>query len=57
MSESVLYAREGSIVTLTLNEPTTRNAISPSIIEALVEHTRRINTDLGVSCVILTGAG
>ena len=57
MSEPVLYAREGSIVTLTLNEPATRNAISPAIIEALVDYTRRINTDLGVGCVIITGAG
>ncbi len=57
MSESVLYEQDGGVVTLTLNEPATRNAISPAIIEALVEHTRRINRDLSVSCVILTGAG
>ena len=57
MSESVLYEQEGGVVTLTLNEPATRNAVSPAIIETLVEHTRRINADLGVSCVILTGAG
>ena len=57
MSESVLYERDEAVVTLTLNEPATRNAISPAIIEALVEHTRRINADMAVSCVILTGAG
>lgn len=57
MNESVTYEQDGSIVTLTLNEPATRNAVSPAITEALVEYTRRINQDLTVGCVILTGAG
>ncbi len=57
MNEAVLYQQEGGVVTLTLNEPATRNAISPAIVEALVEHTLRINADLTVGCVILTGAG
>ena len=38
MSEPVLYQQEGGVVTLTLNEPATRNAISPAIVEALVAH-------------------
>lgn len=57
MSEAVRYEQDGGIVTLTLNEPKTRNALSPAIIEALVEHSERINADLSVGCVILTGAG
>ena len=57
MTEAVLHAREGGVVTLTLNEPATRNAVSPAITEALVEHVRRINQDLSVRCVVLTGAG
>lgn len=57
MADPVLYEQDGGIVTLTLNEPATRNAISPAIIEALVEATHRINADLTVGCVILTGAG
>ncbi len=57
MNEAVLYQQEGGVVTLTLNEPATRNAISPAIVEAIVEHTLRINADLTVGCVILTGAG
>jgi enoyl-CoA hydratase/carnithine racemase len=57
MTESVLYAREGGVVTLTLNESATRNAVSPSIVEGLVGHIRDINQDLSVHCVILTGAG
>ncbi len=53
----VQYEQDGGGVVLTLNEPTTRNAISPAIVEALVESTARINADLSVGCVIITGAG
>lgn len=57
MTDSVLYAREGGVVTLTLNEPKTRNAVSPAIVQALVDHVHAINQDLSVRCVVLTGAG
>lgn len=57
MSEAVLYEQQDGVVTLTLNEPETRNALSPDIIEALLSHVERINSDLGVGCVLLTGAG
>ena len=57
MTDSVLYAQDGGVVTLTLNEPETRNAISPAIVEALVGHCERINRDMSVACVVVTGAG
>jgi enoyl-CoA hydratase/carnithine racemase len=57
MSEPVLCEQEGGVVTLTLNDPDTRNALSPDMIEALLAHVDRINADVGVGCVILTGAG
>jgi enoyl-CoA hydratase/carnithine racemase len=57
MSESGTYQQDGGVVTLTLNEPDTRNALSPAIVDALVAHCSRINQDMSVSCVILTGAG
>ena len=57
MTEPVKYEQEGGVVTLTLNEPETRNAISPAIIESLLGHIARINADLTVGCVIVTGAG
>lgn len=57
MSEAVLYDEADGVVTLTLNEPETRNAISEAIIEALVGHVERINRDMQVRCVIVTGAG
>jgi enoyl-CoA hydratase/carnithine racemase len=31
MSESGTYQQDGGVVTLTLNEPDTRNALSPAI--------------------------
>lgn len=57
MSEAVKYEQEGGVVTLTLNEPDTRNALSPAIMDAIVDYVGRINADLTVGCVILTGAG
>ena len=57
MSHAVRYEQDGGIVILTLNEPRTRNAISPAIVEAMVECVSRVNADLSVGCVILTGAG
>lgn len=57
MTDSVLYSQEGGVVTLTLNEPETLNAVSDGIITGLVEAAARINADLGVGCVIVTGAG
>jgi enoyl-CoA hydratase/carnithine racemase len=57
MTDPVIFERDGAVVTLTLNEPDTRNAISPAIVEAIVDACDRVNRDLGVSCVIVTGAG
>jgi enoyl-CoA hydratase/carnithine racemase len=56
-SQAVIYAQEGGVVTLTLNEPETRNAISPAIVEALTAACERVNGDMSVSCVVITGAG
>jgi enoyl-CoA hydratase/carnithine racemase len=57
VSDPVRYEQDGAIVILTLNEPRTRNAISPAIVEAMVDCINRINADLSVGCVIVTGAG
>lgn len=57
MASPLRYEQEGNIVLLTLDDPSSRNALSPEIIGALVEAVDRINGDLSVSCVIVTGAG
>ncbi len=54
----VLYEQDGPIVTLTLNAPERRNAISSfADCDAIVDACRRVNLDRSVRCVILTGAG
>lgn len=53
----VRYTQAGRVVTLTMDEPATRNAISDAIVRDLVAHCGRINRDMSVSCVIITGEG
>lgn len=58
MNDYVLYEQDGPIVTLTLNAPDKRNAISSfEDCDAIVDACRRVNLDRSVRCVILTGAG
>jgi enoyl-CoA hydratase/carnithine racemase len=54
----LLWARDGAIVTLTLNLPETRNALSGDALFAAFEtHCAAINADPTIRAVILTGAG
>ena len=57
MSKSVLYEQNKRIVTITLNRPDTRNALSGDIINGLVDSFKKADRDKNVGCVILTGAG
>ena len=57
MSKSVLYEQNNRIVTITLNRPDTRNALSGDIIDGLVDSFKKADRDKNVGCVILTGAG
>jgi enoyl-CoA hydratase/carnithine racemase len=58
MTDFVLYERDHSIVTLTLNRPRERNALSTqSQWDELVACCERIRADESVRAVILTGAG
>ena len=57
MGDAVLYRQEGGVVILTLNEPETRNAISPEVVDGIVSACDRVNKDTSVACVIITGAG
>jgi len=57
MSDSVIYEQRGRVVIMTLNEPESRNSISPGIIDALAENVERVNDDLSIGCVILTANG
>jgi enoyl-CoA hydratase len=53
----VLTAREGAVVTLTVNRPEARNALDGPTVEALIAAFDAIDNDRSVRCAILTGAG
>jgi enoyl-CoA hydratase/carnithine racemase len=58
MTQPVLTARDGAILTVTLNLPDKRNPISdPAVIDALEDILGAADADIGVRAVILTGAG
>lgn len=54
----IIEDRDGMVVTLTLNQPELRNPISDEeMIDALEDVMRRMDQDVSVRAVILTGAG
>jgi len=57
VSDLVLSARDGAVVTLTVNRPEARNALDTPTVEALSAAFEAIDRDTGVRCAILTGAG
>lgn len=58
MTEKLLYEQDGHIVTLTLNMPDTRNALTDAdLCSAIIAAMKRINDDQSVRCAIVTGAG
>ena len=58
MSDFLKYEQDGHIVTLTLNDPERRNPLTGNTaVEELVAAIDRIDGDLSVRAVILTGAG
>jgi enoyl-CoA hydratase/carnithine racemase len=58
MSDYVKYEQDGHIVTLTLNAPEKRNAISSfEDCDAVVAAVHKVNRDRSVRAVIVTGAG
>jgi enoyl-CoA hydratase/carnithine racemase len=59
MSEdTVLYEKDGRVVTWTINRPEIRNSISArEVVERFEEIASMVAMDHDVSCVILTGAG
>ena len=58
MMDSVLFAQDGGVVTLTLNQPERRNPISEAgMVDALVGELERLSATRDVRVAILTGAG
>jgi enoyl-CoA hydratase/carnithine racemase len=57
MSDVLKVAREGAVVILTIDDPATKNALSPLLTKQIVAACAEINADLSVGCAILTAAG
>src|SRR5215217_4304526 len=53
----VLYEVQGPQATLTINRPKARNALSPTVVKALMDGLERAEADPAVRVVVLTGAG
>src|SRR3989441_2448174 len=57
MSQDLLEALKDGVAVLTLNRPDRLNAMSPSMLDALLEALPRLAEDPEVGVVVLTGAG
>ncbi|CAB3658540.1 enoyl-CoA hydratase-related protein [Achromobacter pestifer] len=57
MSAGLNVARQGAVLTLTIDRQDRRNALDTATYAALTEHVSLASADLSVSAVILTGAG
>ncbi|MCU0695786.1 MAG: enoyl-CoA hydratase-related protein [Myxococcaceae bacterium] len=53
----VRYEVEGGTARLTIDREAARNALSPAVVQQLIEALSRAEADAAVRCVVLTGAG
>lgn len=54
---AVLYEVENHIAVITLNRAKNRNAMSPELLQGVLDAARRVNADDRVRCVVVTGRG
>lgn len=57
MGENIKVAREDMVGIITIDRPEKLNAMTPEMADALVAAVEGFNSDDGIRCVILTGAG
>ena len=57
MHESILFSREGSIATITLNRPAAFNSFTAPMQEAMLEALEEVRTDNSIRVCVITGAG
>jgi enoyl-CoA hydratase/carnithine racemase len=56
--DEVLHVvRDGALLILTIDDPATRNGLSVALTRQIVAACAMANEDMGIRCVILTGAG
>src|SRR3546814_3278031 len=56
-NDAVIVDITDGIATVTLNEPTVRNALTPRLRPAFIDTMHRLEFDDTVRCVVLKGAG
>lgn len=57
MSDAVLTARDGPVVTLTINRPDSLNALNPQTTQALRKAVDGASRDDSIGAIVVTGAG
>lgn len=57
MTGTVRFERDADVGVLTLDDPATLNALTPSMLGALAEEIARATEDPDLRCLVLTGAG
>lgn len=58
MSDKLIFEQDAHVAVLTLNQPDLRNPITDvDFVDAFISCCDRINADLSVRCMIITGAG
>ena len=57
MAESVLMAVADGVLTVTLNEPDSMNALSPGVSKGIFDAVDKANAESGVRVMLLTGSG
>jgi len=57
MSENIKVERDGFVGIITISRPEKLNSMTPEMANALVAAVNSFNTDDGIRCVVLTGAG
>ena len=56
-TDHLLAEMESGVLTITLNRPEARNAMSKELVLALVDQLKDAQQNSDVKCVVLTGAG
>ncbi|NDA46515.1 MAG: enoyl-CoA hydratase [Alphaproteobacteria bacterium] len=55
--DKLLIERHGSVAVLSLNDPASRNPLTPGLVTALCEFLAGANADKSLHCIVLTGMG
>ncbi len=57
MTNHIAVAREGKVLTITINRPEQKNALSHAMYAAIADALEQAQRDDGIRCVVITGAG